>query len=169
MEELSTCSTKILSKVTLQHIQLTPYSVMTVAIALRRYGGDEASETANFCSLWDQFFDCFNTRHMDEASRTRKPFLKPYREGTDERFQWLENVYSLNTLRNGKKVRRNVLVIIQKLRGKRCSSLIKLTCVKFLLGEGMEYVLLERFCQDVLEEYFGNQRKLGVRNDNPDI
>ena len=64
---------------------------------------------------------------MDEASRTRKPFLKPYREETDERFQWLENVYSLNTLRNGKKMRRNVLVIIQKLRGKRCSSLIKLT------------------------------------------
>ena len=62
MEEISTCSTKILSKVTLQHIQLTQYSVMTVkyaaqvlsntvAIALRRYGGDEASETANFCSL----------------------------------------------------------------------------------------------------------------------
>ena len=60
MEELSTCSTKILSKVTLQHIQLTSYSVMTVTIALRKYGGDEASETANFCSLWDQFFDCLN-------------------------------------------------------------------------------------------------------------
>ena len=93
----------------------------TVAIALRRYGGDEASETANFCSLWDQFFDCFNTRHMDEASRTRKPFLKPYREGTDERFQWLENVFIKYFEES------HVLVIIQKLRGKRCSSLIKLT------------------------------------------
>ena len=35
MKELSTCSTKILSKVTLQHIQLTPYSVMTVKYAAR--------------------------------------------------------------------------------------------------------------------------------------
>ena len=48
-----------------------------------------------------------------------------------------------------------------------CRSLIE--CVKFLLAEGVEYVLAERFCQDVLEEYFGNQRKLGNRNDNPDI
>ena len=40
---------------------------------------------------------------------------------------------------------------------------------KFLLQEGMDFVLTERFCQDSLEEYFGNQRKLGRRNDNPDI
>ena len=40
---------------------------------------------------------------------------------------------------------------------------------KFLLEEGMEYVLTERFCQDPVEEYFGNQRKLGRRNDNPDV
>ena len=40
---------------------------------------------------------------------------------------------------------------------------------KFLLQEGMEYVLTERFCQDPAEEYFGSQRKLGRRNDNPDI
>lgn len=33
----------------------------------------------------------------------------------------------------------------------------------------MQYVLTERFCQDSLEEYFGNQRKLGRRNDNPDM
>ena len=40
---------------------------------------------------------------------------------------------------------------------------------KFLLEEGMEFVLTERFCQDLVEEYFGNQRKLGRRTDNPDI
>lgn len=40
---------------------------------------------------------------------------------------------------------------------------------KFLLGEGMEFVLTERLCQDTVEEYFGNQRKLGRRSDNPDI
>ena len=42
-------------------------------------------------------------------------------------------------------------------------------CVQFLLSEGMQYVLSERFCQDPLEEYFGNQRKIGNRfgyNDN---
>ena len=33
-------------------------------------------------------------------------------------------------------------------------------CVRFLLGEGVEYIFTERFCQDVLAEYFGNQRRL---------
>ena len=32
----------------------------------------------------------------------------------------------------------------------------------------MEYALTERLFQDSLEEYFGNQRKIGRRNDNPD-
>ena len=40
---------------------------------------------------------------------------------------------------------------------------------KFLLQEGMEYVLTERFCEDIVEEYFGSQRKLGRQNDNHDI
>ena len=40
---------------------------------------------------------------------------------------------------------------------------------EFLLEEGMEYVLTERFCQDLVEEYFSNQRKIGRRKDNPDV
>ena len=41
--------------------------------------------------------------------------------------------------------------------------------VQFLLSEGMEYVLSERFCQDLLEEYFGRQRERGRLNDNPTL
>ena len=33
----------------------------------------------------------------------------------------------------------------------------------------MEFILTERFCQDPLEEYFGNQRKIGGRSEKPDI
>lgn len=40
---------------------------------------------------------------------------------------------------------------------------------RFLLQEGFEFVLTERFCQDPVEEYFGGQRKLGRRSDNPDM
>ena len=40
---------------------------------------------------------------------------------------------------------------------------------KFLLQEGVEYVFTERFCEDASEEYFGSQRKIRRRNDNPDI
>ena len=42
-------------------------------------------------------------------------------------------------------------------------------CVSFLLSEGMEFTLTERFCQDTLEEYFGNQSKIVGRSENPDI
>ena len=41
--------------------------------------------------------------------------------------------------------------------------------IKFPLQEGMEFVLTEHFCQDPVEEYFGKQRKIGRRSENPDI
>jgi len=40
---------------------------------------------------------------------------------------------------------------------------------KFLLQEGMEFVLTERFSQDPVEKYFGKQREIGRRSDNLDI
>lgn len=40
-------------------------------------------------------------------------------------------------------------------------------CVKYLLQNGVNYVLTERFCQDDLENYFGKQRAIGRRKDNP--
>ena len=41
--------------------------------------------------------------------------------------------------------------------------------VKFLLENGVNYVLSERFCQDDLENYFGRQRAIGRRKDNPSV
>ena len=39
-------------------------------------------------------------------------------------------------------------------------------CCKCQLYNGFEYVLTERFCQDMVEEYIGRQRALEWRNDN---
>ena len=44
-------------------------------------------------------------------------------------------------------------------------SLIQVT--KFLLSEGFEFVLTERFCQGDLEEYFGYQRISVLRDIAP--
>ena len=41
--------------------------------------------------------------------------------------------------------------------------------VKFLLNNGVKYVLSEKFCQDDLENYFGRQRAIGHRRDNPSV
>ena len=46
------------------------------------------------------------------------------------------------------------------------NAIVKVT--KFLLS-GVEFVLTKRFCQDEIEEYFGSQRQLGRRSDNPDL
>ena len=39
----------------------------------------------------------------------------------------------------------------------------------YLLREGANYVLTERFNQDPFEQCFGHQRKLERYNDNPDL
>ena len=46
-----------------------------------------------------------------------------------------------------------------------CYSFIEAT--KYLLKEGFQFVF--RFCQDVLEKYFGRQRGIGQRKDNPTV
>ena len=47
------------------------------------------------------------------------------------------------------------------------NAIVKVT--KFLLSEGVGFVLTERFCHDEIDEYFGSQRQLGRRSDNPDL
>ena len=39
--------------------------------------------------------------------------------------------------------------------------------IKYLLSNGVSYVLTDRFCQDPLDKYFGQQRAMGRRIDNP--
>ena len=47
------------------------------------------------------------------------------------------------------------------------NSIIK--AVQFLLQHEVSCVLMERFCQDPLENYFGHQCSPGARNDNPSL
>ena len=43
-------------------------------------------------------------------------------------------------------------------------------CVQFHLNNSVNgYVLTERFCQDPLENYFGRQRAMGCRKENPSL
>ena len=41
--------------------------------------------------------------------------------------------------------------------------------IKLLLSNNVQYVFTERLWQDPLENYFGRQRSLGKRRDNPNI
>ena len=54
---------------------------------MQAYGGEDCQETARFIGLMDRFFDCLNSRSLEEAERKRKPDLAPYRSEMDERFE----------------------------------------------------------------------------------
>jgi len=181
---------KLLPKITYDHINLNSYSVMrvnlaaqvlsaTMAAVLKTFGPAEAAATSKFCEMVDGFIDCVNVRSTAEHQRKRKPFLAPYTSLEDERFQWL--LEFLDYLKRWKEstenrpgnftlnARSRMSVSWQTYEGFQISVHSAIKATKFLLQEGMEFVLTERFCQDPLEEYFGSQRKLGQRNDNPDI
>ena len=119
-------------------------------------------------------------RSTTEHQRKRKPFLALYRSVDDPRFLWLTNDF-LGYLRDWKdsttqrpgnftqNARSRMFLSWQTYEGLQISAYSVVEATKFLLNEGVEYVLTERFCQDPLEEYFGNQGKLGRRNDDPDM
>ena len=182
---------KYLPKLTDQHIYLTSYSKMTVKFAvqvlsettariLQNFGTPETSETANYCQMLDKFFDCLNVRSLDEHQRKLKPFLKPYTSVDDERFLWLTQEFLpyLETWKENtqnqpgnftKNARSKMFISYQTFFGLQITVRFIVEVVKYLLPNGCQYVLTERFCQDPIEEYFGIQRQLGRRNDNPDM
>ena len=72
------------------------------------------------------------------------------------------NSFSLNA-------QRKMFITWQTFQGFKITTNAIVEVPKFLLSEGVDFVLTERFCQDEIEEYFVNQRQLGRRSDNPDI
>jgi hypothetical protein len=88
----------LVPKLSQQHLQLTPYSKMSVRLAaqvlsetvgkaLELVGGEEAKETANFILRVDKFFDCLNVKSISEGCKKLKAFREPYRSGDDFRFR----------------------------------------------------------------------------------
>ena len=98
----------------------------------------------------------------------------------NERFDWLFNVF-LNYFNKWKlsiedrgnnfslNAQSKMFITWQTFQGFKITTNAIVEVAKFLLSEGVDFVLTERFCQDEIEEYFVNQRQLGRRSDNPDI
>ena len=88
---------KLLPRLRFDHINLNAYSKMRVNLAaqvliasmatvLRSFGPPEAEGTAKYCEMVDGFFDCPNVRSTTEHQRKRKPFLAPYLDSQDGRY-----------------------------------------------------------------------------------
>ncbi len=183
-----------LPKLTVDHIYLNWFSKMkvrlaaqvlsnTVATALRwHHPNGEAEETAKFCEMVNKFFDCLNTRSTTEHTRKRNESLAPYSSLDDWRFEWLRNVFLSRSYLDDwyrRVIKRpgpftkddwgRMFVSQQTYKGMKITVNSLIEVVKFLLSEGCELVLSERFCQDPLEEYFGHQRARGRFSDNPTL
>lgn len=181
-----------LPKLTIEHVYLTSFAKMKVKLAVqilsksmaealrRTLPIDEVAETAKFCELLNDFFDCCNVRSLEEYTRKRNILLAPYRNTNDQRFSWLKNTFLQyfidwkNSVKKRPGFEKNanaqsmMQLSWQTVEGIQISVNSLIECTQYLLGQGMPYVLTERFMQDCLEEYFGHQRQCGRRSDNPD-
>eukprot|EP00794_Sanderia_malayensis_P002699 gene2699-3120_t len=185
------CGLHLVPKLTNDHINLSSFSVMNVRLAaqvlsesvsqaLQTFGPPEAGATALYCQMFDKFFDCLNVRNTSESVRKAKPFLQPYQSEHDERFTWLTGVF-LKYLADWKDSvdarpgefsdhdRGNMFISWQTYEGVKITVHSSIELVQYLLCQGVPYILTERFCQDPLENYFGRQRSLGHRKDNPSL
>ena len=179
------------NKIRDEHIQLNCYSKMNVSLAaqvlsestsliLSNFYSPEADATAELCMYMDKFFDCLNVRNKLTGIKKIKGFLLHYEDKDDERFRWLMDYFlpylkqwKNNTeSRDGnftKKDRQKMFLSYQTYEGLQITVHSVIEAVQYMLHSGCEYVLTERFSQDVLEEHNGKHRACGRRNDNPDL
>ncbi|XP_046566200.1 uncharacterized protein LOC124274872 [Haliotis rubra] len=178
-------------KLTRDHIDLSPYTAMkvnlaaqifssSVANALEELYGDPVKETVNLIRHINRFFDCLNSRSLQEGSRTRNSDKKEYRSIYDPRLDYLLNDFldffkaweDSVMQRPGQFTftqRKRMIFSHQTLKGLRISVHSIVECVRFMLDAGAEFVLTHRFNQDPLEEQFGQFRHKGGSNDNPSV
>eukprot|EP00794_Sanderia_malayensis_P011654 gene11654-12853_t len=180
---------KICPKLTKEHTELTLYSVMNVCLAaqalsettanvLSEYYGNAVESTALFCRNMDSFFDILNVRSPREGAIKRKESLKPFLSCADARFDWLRQEF-LPYLEEWKKSvestpykaseKAKMFISLQKFEGLKLTSHSVIEATQFLLQNGLDFVLTNRFNQDIVEEHFGRQRSLGCRSDNPTL
>ena len=62
-----------------------------------------------------------------------------------------------------------MLISLQTYEGFKITVNSIIEAVQFLLQHEVSYVLMESFCQDPLKNYFGHQRSLEARKDNPSL
>ena len=145
---------------------------------MKEYGSPDAIKTSRFCLMMDTFFDIVNIRNNYEHVHKLKPNLKPFDSPNDSRLSWLTNDFLdyfndwLVSIENrpgnyDKTAKSKMFISWQTHQGLKITVKSINDCIKFLLHNHVSYVLTERFYQDPLENYFGRQRSLGARKDNP--
>ena len=116
------------------------------------------------------FTECFVTRNED-----KKPFASKY----DKRLEWLQSTFlgyfsdwkhSIE-MREGftRREKEKMFISAQTYEGLRITASSILEIIPFLLENGLDFVLTEKFNQDCLEQSFGTHHSMGGRSDNPNV
>ena len=185
------CGLELLPKITYEHVYLTPYSVMNLRLAaqvvsttvskiLSNYGPADAAGTAEFCLVFDAFFDIMNVSSTTASSRELTPFNAPFSSMDNPRFLWLKNQflkYFEDWLRSieerpgayTKSEKQKMFILSHTYEGVKITVYSVIELVMFLIMHKVSYWLTERFCQDPLENYIGKQRSSGAHIDNPSL
>ena len=128
----------------------------------------------------DRFFDCLNSRNLLEGARFRKPDLLPYTNVNDPRFTFLEGEF-LKYLDDWKtsvdnrpgpftqSERQKMFLTHQTHKGLVMTVQAFIEATRHLLTHGVSFVLSNKFCQDPLEEHFGQHRAMGRTAKNPNL
>ena len=106
--------------------------------------------------------------------------MLPFSSLTDYRFDWLKNEFLpyfqqwLQSIQDRPgnftpNARSNMFISWQTYEGIKITVNSVVELVKYLLSHNVSYVITEKFCQDPLENYFGRQRSMGARKDNPSV
>ena len=130
--------------------------------------------------MMDKYFDCLNVQNTKEHIIKRKPFLKSYESvndigfaGLDEFLQyfksWKESIEARDDANYTENAKSKMFISWQSHEGLQITVLSFKEVCKFLLQQGILYILAKRFCQDDLENYFGKQSATGRRSDNPTV
>ena len=121
-----------------------------------------------------------NVRNINSHKFELKRSLLPFSRVDDSRFLWLRNIFlqyfedwlspieqrPLNFSWNAKG---KMFIFQQTCKGFKITVNWITEAVQFLLQHEVSYALMERFSQDLLENYFGRQHSLGTRKDNPSL
>ena len=82
---------------------------------------------------------------------------------------WKESIETRNDANYTENAESKMFISWQSYEGLQITVLSFKEVCKFLLQQGIPYILSERFCQDDLENYFGKQQAIGRRSDNPTV
>ena len=125
-------------------------------------------------------FDMMNIQNKHSLELEWIPMLATLRFVSDWRFSWLCNVFFksfqdwLNSVQqyqgnSTKDTGQKLFISWQTCKGLKIRVNQMIEATQFLLWHQVKYVLTECFCQYPLENWFGRQRSLESRKDNPSM